>query len=156
MNWKVFLRRTAPRLLAAVLLVAIVVVVITGLLHGRAGLFTDLEGKLREPFQEGAHTVAGWLESLYGSVYRYDQLQAENETLRNQLADAQAEARAAQEAVEENERLRQLLAESDTRDFVERVARRDYGYCWYGETIYEVANLPEKTAGQTFQVYGQN
>lgn len=110
MNWKVFLRRTAPRLLAAVLLVAIVVVVITGLLHGRAGLFTDLEGKLREPFQEGAHTVAGWLESLYGSVYRYDQLQAENETLRNQLADAQAEARAAQEAVEENERLRQLLA----------------------------------------------
>lgn len=55
----------------------------------------------------------------------------------------------------ENNRLRQLLAESGTNDFVERVARRDYGYCWYGETIYEVANLPEQTRPD-FQVYGQN
>ena len=68
----------------------------------------------------------------------------------------QSAADAYWKAQEENNRLRQLLAESDTRDFVERVARRDYGYCWYGETIYEVANLPEQTAGQTFQVYGQN
>ena len=68
----------------------------------------------------------------------------------------QSAADAYWKAQEENNRLRQLLAESDTRDFVERVARRDYGYCWYGETIYEVANLPEQTAGQAFQVYGQN
>ena len=68
MNWKVFLKRTAPRLLAAVLFAALLVGVIAGLLHGRAGIFTDLEGRLREPFQQGAHRVAGWLESLYGSV----------------------------------------------------------------------------------------
>ena len=51
MNWKVFLKKTAPRFLAAVLIVALIVGVITGLLHGRAGLFTNLEGTLREPFQ---------------------------------------------------------------------------------------------------------
>ena len=110
MNWKVFLRKTAPRLLAAVLVIALLAVAATSLMKGRAGLITDLEGRLRRPFQQGAETIASWLEGLYGSVYDYDQLKAENETLREQLAAAQAEARAGQEALEENERLRQLLA----------------------------------------------
>ena len=109
MNWKVFLRKTAPRLLAAVLVIALLAVAATSLMKGRAGLITDLEGRLRRPFQQGAETIASWLEGLYGSVYDYDQLKAENETLREQLAEAQAEARAGQEALEENERLRQLL-----------------------------------------------
>ena len=110
MNWKVFLRKTAPRLLAAVLVIALLAVAATSLMKGRAGLITDLEGRLRRPFQQGAETIASWLEGLYGSVYDYDQLKAENETLHEQLAEAQAEARAGQEALEENERLRQLLA----------------------------------------------
>lgn len=110
MNWKVFLRKTAPRLLAAVLVIALLAVGAASLMHGRAGLITDLEGRLRRPFQQGAETIASWLEGLYGSVYDYDQLKAENETLREQLAEAQAEARAGQEALEENERLRQLLS----------------------------------------------
>ena len=110
MNWKVFLRKTAPRLLAAVLVIALLAVAATSLMKGRAGLITDLEGRLRRPFQQGAETIASFLEGLYGSVYGYDQLKAENETLREQLAAAQAEARAGQEALEENERLRQLLA----------------------------------------------
>ena len=45
------------------------------------------------------------------------------------------------EAQAENSRLTRLLAESNTSDFVERVARRDYGYCVFGETIYVVSNL---------------
>ena len=110
MNWKVFLRKTAPRLLAAVLVIALLAVAATSLMKGRAGLITDLEGRLRRPFQQGAETIASWLEGLYGSVYDYDQLKAENETLHEQLAEAQAEARAGQEALEENERLRQLLS----------------------------------------------
>lgn len=110
MNWKDFLKKTAPRLFAAVLAVALVVGVIGGLLHGRAGILTDLEGRLRQPFQQSAATIASWLEGLYGSVYRYDRLKTENETLRSQLAEAQREAREGQEALEENERLRQLLS----------------------------------------------
>ena len=92
------------------LVIALLAVAATSLMKGRAGLITDLEGRLRRPFQQGAETIASWLEGLYGSVYGYDQLKAENETLREQLAAAQAEARAGQEALEENERLRQLLA----------------------------------------------
>ena len=40
-------------------------------------------------------------------------------------------------------RLKSEVNEINTDDFVERTARRDYGYCWYGETIYTVVNLDE-------------
>lgn len=40
-------------------------------------------------------------------------------------------------------RLNSEVNEINTDDFVERTARRDYGYCWYGETIYTVVNLEE-------------
>ena len=43
----------------------------------------------------------------------------------------------------------------DTADFIERTARREYGYCWYGETIYEVGNLEDILPEQDFEVYGQ-
>ena len=60
------------------------------------------------------------------------------------------------DAQSENNRLTTELAEIDTEDFIERTARREYGYCWYGETIYEVGNLEELKGAQEFAVYGQN
>ena len=65
-------------------------------------------------------------------------------------------AQAYYDAQSENNRLSTELAEIDTQDFIERTARREYGYCWYGETIYEVDNLEEIKAAQEFAVYGQN
>jgi len=65
-------------------------------------------------------------------------------------------AQAYYDAQSENNRLTTELAEIDTDDFIERTARREYGYCWYGETIYEVGNLEEIRAAQEFQVYGQD
>ena len=38
------------------------------------------------------------------------------------------------------------LAQSDSDEFIERTARREYGYCWYGETVYEIGNLEELLA----------
>ncbi len=64
--------------------------------------------------------------------------------------------RAYWDAQNENNRLNDLLSECDRPDFVERVARRDYGYSLYGETIYVVSNLnelleaiPDSEAGTT-------
>ena len=45
------------------------------------------------------------------------------------------------------------LAESNSEGFIERTARREYGYCWYGETIYEVANLEELQEDHGFEIY---
>ena len=75
------------------------------------------------------------------------------ERQQEQLAVA---AQAYYDVQSENNRLSTELAEIDTDDFIERTARREYGYCWYGETIYEVGNLEEIKAAQTFAVYGQD
>ena len=109
MNVKKFLKTKGLRVLALVLVAVIIVGAVVGALGGRAGFLTDLDGILREPFQQASVTFTGWLESLYGNIYRYDSLQAENERLREELAAAQAEAREGREAVQENERLRDLL-----------------------------------------------
>lgn len=71
---------------------------------------------------------------------------------REQLAAA---ADAYYNAQSENNQLRAELAEVDTDDFVERTARRDYGYCWYGETVYVVGNLDDIQPEPEFEVYGQ-
>jgi rod shape-determining protein MreC len=64
-------------------------------------------------------SLTDWLEGVYGYLYEYDQLQAENEELKKQLADATKEARLAADANEENERFRQLLELKEKRsDFV--------------------------------------
>ena len=55
-----------------------------------------------------------------------------------------------------NNRLKGQLAEIGTKEFVERTARRDYGYCWYGEIIYQVGNLDEIEQQLEFDVYGQD
>ena len=60
------------------------------------------------------------------------------------------------EAQSANNRLKGQLAEIGTKEFVERTARRDYGYCWYGEIIYQVGNLDEIEQQLEFDVYGQN
>lgn len=45
-----------------------------------------------------------------------------------------------------NNQLNAELAQSDSDEFIERTARREYGYCWYGETVYEIGNLEELLA----------
>jgi len=75
-------------------------------------------------------------------------------SLERQQEQLEAAASAYYEAQSENNRLNAELSEIDTRDFIERTARREYGYCWYGETIYEVGNLEEFQETLEFEVYG--
>ena len=54
-------------------------------------------------------SVVDWMRGIYGYIYQYDKLVAENESLRQQLAEAQDQVRQSAEAAEENVRLRTLL-----------------------------------------------
>ena len=65
-----------------------------------------------------------------------------------------AAASAYYDAQAENNKLRNRVAQIDTDEFVEQTARREYGYCWYGEIIYEVENLDELQDDMEFEVYG--
>ena len=109
MNWKTYLKKKGARVGAIVVAAVLVLALIAGALGGKAGFLTNLDGIVRAPLQKAATVTAQWLESIYGYIYKYDQLRAENEQLRTQLAEAQAQAREGQEAIAENERYRDLL-----------------------------------------------
>ena len=73
------------------------------------GAFENGSVALALPVSEGSNGVIGWLEGVYGYMYRYDQLKAENEALKTKLAKTEAENRKLKEADTENEKFRQLL-----------------------------------------------
>ena len=66
-------------------------------------------GVIASPLQKVISSTVNWFDTIYGYLYEYDSLMAENESLRAQLADAQQSARDGIEASEENVRLRELL-----------------------------------------------
>ena len=61
------------------------------------------------PFRTVSSAITSWVEDQYNRAFRFDQLQAELEETRKQLAEAQEEARAGQDALREVERLQNLL-----------------------------------------------
>ena len=77
-------------------------------------------------------------------------------SLERQQQQLEAAAQAYYDAQSRNNQLTTELSEINTADFVERTARRDYVYCWYGETIYEVGNLDEIAQEPEFDVYGED
>ena len=110
---------------ALVLAIAVLIIVLaTALLGGRAGLASNIAGGVSSPVGRAAEAAVQWVEGLYGYIYKYDQLVAENNSLRAQLAEAQQQAINAAEYEEENERLRELLnfAQKNT-DFVYEPAK---------------------------------
>ena len=76
---------------------------------GKISFVQNARGVLSAPLQKVLSSAANWFDSIYGYLYQYDSLVAENESLRSQLADAQQSARDGIEASEENVRLRELL-----------------------------------------------
>lgn len=121
---KDFFRKKGIRIFVLVLIVAIIVAVSASLLDGKAGVGSNAMGAISAPIRHAATGIAERLEEIYGYLYKYDQLVAENEELKSQLAEAQEKARIATDANEENERLRELLNLRDKHsDFVFESAR---------------------------------
>ena len=82
------------------------------------GVAVNLTGKavpggflqnLLTPLRSGAYALTGQAERLYNYIYNYDALVAENEALKQQLAQWQEDARQADSMSREIERYRQLL-----------------------------------------------
>ena len=76
---------------------------------GTSGPLTGAANSLRIPVQGAVGSVVDWMQGIYGYIYQYDKLVAENDSLRQQLAEAQEQVRQSAEAAEENVRLRTLL-----------------------------------------------
>jgi len=64
---------------------------------------------LAMPVTQASSGVVGWLEGIYSYMFRYDELKAENDKLKTELAKAQAENRKYKDTDAENARLRKLF-----------------------------------------------
>ncbi len=94
-------------------LVVVIVAVIFGFSasrspEGTSGL-ENAAASITTPVKEGSTGIKGWLEGIYGYMFRYDNLASENEQLKVQLAESDKKLREAGDAESENARLRELL-----------------------------------------------
>ena len=71
------------------------------------------------PARSGVSAVLDWAEGVYDYVFRYAEMQTELDDLRARVAELEDEVRQAQDAVQENELLRDALdLKQKRRDFV--------------------------------------
>lgn len=106
---KDYLKKNGIRIAVIVLAVAIITGFSASARSGEIGFLQNVTGVLEAPIKKVLSSTVGWFDTIYGYLYKYDSLQAENESLRSQLADAQQSARDGIAASEENTRLRKLL-----------------------------------------------
>ena len=106
---KAYLKRYGIRMGIIVAAVAFLVLVGAAARDGNSGFIRNLTGIVAAPMQKVLSSTVNWFNTLYGYLYEYDSLMAENESLRTQLAEAQQSARDGIEASEENVRLREAL-----------------------------------------------
>lgn len=106
---KEYLKKNGIRIGIVVAAVALIIGISSIANSGRTSFLQNTSGVLSAPLKKVLSSTVNWFDTIYGYLYDYDKLEAENESLRSQLADAQKSARDGIEASEENERLRQLL-----------------------------------------------
>lgn len=111
-----FLLRHKGLLLALIaVLIALTLAVVTALTGGYASPVSNFLGSVTKPFQTGITKLSDSIASIYGYMYEYDALKAENEALKNQIAEMEEAARLSEASNEENERLRKLLGLMERR-----------------------------------------
>ena len=68
------------------------------------------------PIRSGASALTAQAEQIYSYLFRYETLQAENEALREKLAELEDDARRADSLAREIDRLKALLELTNTRE----------------------------------------
>ena len=106
---KDYLKKNGIRIAVIVLAAALLIGLGNAARDGRISAVQNVTGVLTAPMQKVLSSTVNWFNTIYGYLYDYDSLLAENESLRAQLAEAQQSARDGIEASEENKRLRELL-----------------------------------------------
>ncbi len=111
---KTFFKKSGGVVFAALAAVLILLLILSALglgFHSLRGLFAPLDSLVSRGMNS--------LERVYAYMYKYDELEAENERLRAYIAEMEEEVRLSSSSNEENRRLRKLLELSEERqDFV--------------------------------------
>lgn len=94
-----------------ILVVAVLLTATLAILSGITGMTIPkmvVQG-IMTPIRSGANALTQQAERFYSYIFRYEALEAENEKLKEQIAQMEDEARLAASTQRENERLRQAL-----------------------------------------------
>lgn len=125
---KRFFTKTGIWLLAGAALIAVVLCIISALGSGTSLLHNAL-GVIASPFRAAGSAVVEWVGGIGDHFASIEELQAENEALRQANARLQEELRRASPAAEENKRFRELLdlraQRSDLVFEAARITQRD-------------------------------
>ena len=75
-------------MIAAVIIAAITLISLNT--HGGSGFVTNSLTSMSKPLKSAAASVARVFESIYGYMYQYDKIKAENEDLKKKLYQMQS------------------------------------------------------------------
>ena len=110
---KNFLRKNGILLIIIAVLLAILLGIGVSVLGYNP--ISGILNTLGTPFRVISTAVTNWTEDRYDRAFRYDQLVAENEQLRQRVAELEEAARKGEDAIREAEQLRDLLGLSNER-----------------------------------------
>lgn len=105
----IYLKKYGVILLVSVVVIALISGLISKRAENGAPTLEDAAENMAIPAKEGASGLIGWLESIYGYMFRYDRLEEENAALKEQVAELEGQLRQAKEAEIENAHYRRLL-----------------------------------------------
>lgn len=109
MKLKLYISKYGVRLAIVVVIAALIVLSVSSVLGGRAGLLKNVDGALKAPVSKAASSLLDWIEGIYGNIYEYDRMVEENNALRKENAELRKAAREYAEVKAENDRLRTLF-----------------------------------------------
>lgn len=83
---------------------------IMGIVRGGTPLPEKLVQTIMTPLRSGVESLTRGAQQIYGYIFKYESLEAENEQLKERIAQMESEARTTDTLERENQRLRELLA----------------------------------------------
>ena len=111
---RIFSLRVVVTLLVAVVIAALIAVGMA--VSERTPLGQRVTEAVLQPVRSGVAVLTRQVERIYNYMYDYDRLEAENEMLRQRIAQMEQENQAAAELLAENERLREFLNLQEEHD----------------------------------------
>ena len=106
---KDFFRHNGILILIAAILLALVTAVVSMLLGGKANPLANLAGIITTPVRNGISAVTNWAEERYSDAFELEQMKEELEALKQENAELKAKEREYESAIQENQRLYNLL-----------------------------------------------
>lgn len=127
---KDFFSKSGFLLLIIAFLLSILVGASSIILHGSVDPVANAAGVLTTPFRNTVSAIANWGEDIYDFFLRYDEMEAELARLQKLVVDLEEVVREGEEALRENDQLRELLSlQGKRRDFLfesAKVTARSY------------------------------